>query len=648
MNENLNPQQLKAATHPGGPLLIVAGAGSGKTKTLTSRIAHLIAAGVHPSRILAITFTNKAAKEMLRRVESIMGNVGRAEKSEDFYSTFNISHSTSQRPFIGTFHSWGARFLQEEGYLLGRKSHFSIFDDDDTLRLLKEICKVMDLDKERYNPLMFRSRISAIKNELRDASELKETGDHVDELVATVFDRYESALLKNNAFDFDDLLEKVVRIFTRFPEVLEKHRARYDHILVDEYQDVNTSQYRLVNLLAAKHKNLSVVGDDAQSIYKFRGSDFRNFLRFDRDWPEVTIIKLEENYRSTGNILAAATQIIKNNKQQRPKTLWTKKGNGELIKITGLGSADDEAYYIISQIVKIFDDPKKDPQIAILYRTNAQSRPIEQALLQNSIPYHIYGGLKFYERMEVKDILCALQYATNPQNNVAAERLRKNFSKKESTFLLAQLPRLAGELKIIELINFFLENTKYLEYLDANYKNSRERVENVNELIAFAGTFNHLGLPAFLEQVSLVSSLDMPNGKVEVATSDPATRQSRNGAGKRQATRKTSGGVVNLMTVHAAKGLEFNQVFLAGCNEGLLPHERSLFNEGELEEERRLMYVATTRPRQELQISFFDTPSRFLYEIPEELTIFKNHATPSYRNTKGLGSFEDEDYISYD
>ena len=613
---DLNPEQHAAATHESGPLLIVAGAGSGKTKTLSSRIAHLIHSGIPSDRILAITFTNKAAKEMRERAAKF------------------LSYSPDLKPsFIGTFHSWGVKFLKEEGRALGRREYFSIFDDDDTLRVIKEICKSLDLDKEQYNPLMFRSRISAIKNELRNASDFLETGAHMDDIIYKIFECYEAALTKNNAFDFDDLVEKPVRIFMKFPEVLAKHQNRYDHILVDEYQDVNTSQYQLVKFLAKKHQNLSVVGDDAQSIYKFRGSDFRNFLRYDSDWPEAKVIKLEENYRSTGNILAAATGIIKNNKMQRPKVLWTKKHTGEPITITGVPGADDEAYYIISQISQIFVKDKK-AEIAILYRTNAQSRPIEQSLLQNAIPYNIYGGLKFYERMEVKDVLCALQYAANSENALVAQRIRKNFGKKEGDFLLLHMPRLGREKKIVELIDFFLENTKYLEYLEKNYKNYLERIENINELIAFAGTFNDAGLPAFLEQVSLVSSLDAPNGGTQ--TED----ESRQTGGRRQNT-----SIVNLMTVHSAKGLEFNYVFLAGCNEGLMPHERSYGRSDEIEEERRLMYVATTRAREKLFITFYNTPSRFLYEIPSEITVFKNNSiTPRER----LSSFEDEDFISYD
>ncbi len=986
-NPNLNPQQHAAATHKDGPLLIIAGAGSGKTKTLTSRIAYLLESGIKPSEILAITFTNKAAEEMKKRIESLLApTTSPARHARPGVAGGNLQPTTSL--FIGTFHSWGARLLRHESGLLGRTVNFSIFDDDDSLRVLKEIVKEMDLDKDQYTPSGFRYKISSIKNELLNAETMEVGKNFYDELAVKVYKKYEEALQKNNAFDFDDLITKVVYLFEKHPEVLRKYQEKYKHILVDEYQDVNTSQYRLIKLLAQSHKNLSVVGDDAQcvlpetqittsagskeikkirkgemvlgasgsgevceskvekvhkmkyngpiikittvsgrvlrltpnhliftklrlvdgiyfvylmyrkdkgfrigiakgarwgprgkdqiglivrnnqekadkvwilkvcdgkedaeyyeyyyafnygiptvvfdtnnrsmkltqkhvdqifsnintkeraiklmakellyfsyphwipqgtirhssrrlrsrltlfddprksalhpwgmsrisintkdpalkeeieklgfktrkgkredwrfelvrlnygeleevagkfetieteveivrsacltknkrlffqpasharptmaiavktgrdtieediiknveteeyrgtvydldiknihnyiandlvvhnSIYAFRGSDFRIFLNFDRDWPGAKVIKLEENYRSTANIITAASQVIKHNTLQKPKTLWTKKENGELIKIDGFSEPDDEAYFIIGKITEIFNNPNTDPQIAILYRTNAQSRSIEQALLQNGIPYRIYGGLKFYDRMEIKDIISSLVYANNPQNSVAAERIRKNFNKKEAEHLLRELPRLADSLKLVELINFFLENTKYIEYLDKNFKNGNERVDNVNELIAFAGTFNHLGLAAFLEQVSLVSSLDTPNGKI------PPTNM-------------RSGGVVTLMTVHASKGLEFNQVFVVGVNEGLLPHERSISKSDDLEEERRLMYVAMTRAKINLHLTYFDIPSRFLYEIPQELTVFKNH-TMSHRS---LTSFEDEDYIEYD
>lgn len=605
---DFNDAQKRAVFHKNGPLLIIAGAGSGKTKTLTGRIAHLISDGVPPHKILAITFTNKAAEEMKKRVENL------------------LSGKASGSPFLGTFHSWGARVLKSEAAHLGRNANFSIFDNDDSRKLIKDILKVKNIDKEKYSPQAFEAKIGKIKNEGLDPAELKSSNNPLEILAHDVYYAYEDALRRNNAFDFDDLICKVVLLFEKNSEICQKYQSRYSHILVDEYQDVNTMQYRLVKILAASHGNLAVVGDDAQSIYAFRGSDFRNFLNFDKDWPEATVIKLEENYRSSGHIVTAASELIKNNSLQKPKSLWTEKANGELVQIHGFGNEDDEAYFIIGKIMELFQNPNADPEVAILYRTNAQSRALEQALIQNGIPYRVYGGLKFYDRMEIKDLLACLQYASNPSNAMAADRIRKNFNKKETESLLLRLPGMARESNpLIDLINFILETTNYIEYLEKNYKNARERVENVNEFIAFAGTFNHLGLASFLEQVSLVSSMETPNGKLNL--------------------KRISATPVTLMTVHASKGLEFNQIFVAGCNEGLLPHERSLFSDDELEEERRLMYVAMTRARHLLTLCFHGTPSRFLYEIPAELTFYKDHS--SARKSK-LSSFEEEDYIEYD
>lgn len=484
----------------------------------------------------------------------------------------------------------------------------------------------MDVDPKEYPAALFRRRISTIKNELADIADLAGSGNPKDKLTARVYVAYEAALAANNAFDFDDLIEKIVQLFRRKPDVLAHYQNYYHHIFIDEYQDVNTSQYRLVRLLVGSRGNISVVGDDAQSIYAFRGSDFRNFLNFDKDWPNAKIIFLDENYRSTGNIIAAASALIKNNAVQKPKALWTAHDNGGKITITGLQNADKEAGYISLRIQELIHSPNVDPEIVILYRTNAQSRPIEYSLLQHGIPYRIYGSLRFYDRMEIKDIISTLQYAANPAHSPAAERIKKNFNKKEGLQLLAELPRLGVEAKIIEIIDFVVTTTRYIDYLKT-CDNGLERIENLNELISFAGTYNHLGIHVFLEQVALASAIDSPNGH---APKDSATLQR---------------GVVNLMTIHAAKGLEFNQVFVAGCNEGLLPHERSLFSEDELSEERRLMYVAMTRARTQLTLTFFGAASRFLYEIPCELTDFRDD---SMKQRKSFGSFEDEDYIEYD
>jgi DNA helicase-2/ATP-dependent DNA helicase PcrA len=627
MSQELNQPQERAVKHSSGPLLIVAGAGSGKTRTLTYRIAHLIKSGIRPERILAITFTNKAANEMKERVQKLLAGFHYPLLTTHYSlptTHYPLPTTHYPLPFLGTFHSWGARFLRREAARLGRTADFSIFDNDDSRRLIKEICKFKDIPKDKYNPAVFETKISKIKNELLDPADLRLEMSPLSRLSADVCEAYESALKRNNAFDFDDLIAKPALLLLHDQALLENYRRKYDHILVDEYQDTNPAQYRLIKLLAGVHKNLSVVGDDAQSIYGFRFSDFRNFLNFDKDWPDATVVTLEENYRSTGNIIAAASALISHNTLQKPKSLWTQNENGRKIHIFGFGAEDDEAYFVVARVMELFRSPNADPEVAILYRTNAQSRALEHALMQNGIPYRIYGGLRFYDRMEIKDMLSAFQLAANPSNELAAERLRKNFNKKEAVVLLEELPRLGREGKIVDIINFFLETTDYINYLSKE-KNGDERIENVNELIAFAGTFNHLGLPAFLEQVSLVASVDLPNGRPD--------------------SRGIASTVVTLLTAHAAKGLEFNQVFVAGCSEGLLPHERSLGKDEDLEEERRLMYVAMTRARRELTLTFYGTPSRFLYEIPAELTEYKDFSS---NRRKSLTSFEDEDFIEYD
>ncbi|MDP3901766.1 MAG: UvrD-helicase domain-containing protein [bacterium] len=579
-NQNLNKKQLEAVNHGDGPILIAAGAGSGKTKTLTSRLLRLVQNGAPPESIIAITFTNKAAKEMADRMAG-------------------YKLPPYQHPFIGTFHSLGVRILKQESKFLKRTPAFTIFDDDDSLSLIRKIMKAADVDKEQYSPVKMRGKISSVKNELLDPKE------HLDKIALRTFEDYEISLTKNNAFDFDDLIEKVVTLFEANLEILKKYQQKFRYILVDEYQDVNTSQYQLIRLLAAEHQNLSVVGDDAQSIYRFRGSDFRNFLNFESDWPKAKIVKLEQNYRSSNNIITAASALIQNNKMQKPKELWTENPEGSLIKVIRTADGDQEADYVAEQIGNIYDNSNKDSinqAIAILYRTNAQSRSIEQALISADIPYKIFGGLKFYERKEIKDIVAALRLASNPKDNLSAERLSKTFTKAIAADLLKELPRLGQELNILELINFFLHNTDYFEYLAKHFKNPQERIENINELIAFAAEFKNL--PEFLERVSLLQSADQPKG-------------SPTGAYRNLPP-------VNLMTIHLAKGLEFDRVFVIGCNEGLLPHQMSYGAMEEIEEERRLMYVAMTRAKEDLSLSFFSTPSRFVYELPPELTDFVN------------------------
>lgn len=553
----LNPRQLEAVAHGPGPLLIVAGAGSGKTRTLTQRLAHLIASGIPPARIVAITFTNKAADEMRSRIPSL------------------TSHLAS--PFIGTFHSFGARILRKEAKLLGRTSSFVIFDADDSLKVIKRVLNNLNLP-QRYSFPRARYEISKIKNNLLDI-------DDLDDWLKQVFDEYEAELKRQNAFDFDDLIEKVVRLFREEPKIRQKHQSRFDYILIDEYQDINLAQYALVKILSEGHRNLNVVGDDQQSIYGFRWSDFTNFLHFERDWPEAKIVELGENYRSTKNIVKGAAAVIDNNKFQRPKDLWTENDVGDPIKVVGAEDAEEEAEVVTGDILK-----KSFKDCAILYRTNAQSRALEQALSFNSIPYEVFGGLKFYERKEIKDLVAGLRYALNPRDEISRERLEKTFRKAAARELVERLPTLSEKLSLLELIGFFLKTTSYFELLQSKFENAEDRIENVTELVNFASTFKSLS--DFLERISLLQPTDSLT-KAEAR--------------------------VKLMTIHLAKGLEFDGVYVVGVNEGLLPHQRSFYSEAELEEERRLMYVAMTRARQNLALSFYNLASRFLYEIPPEL-----------------------------
>ena len=565
---DLNPNQLEAASYAGGPLLITAGAGSGKTKTLTSRLLYLLSEGVPGNQIVAITFTNKAAEEMKRRANSVIP----ADKKEDGL------------PFIGTFHSFGARIMRKEAKNFGRTGAFSIFDENDAVKLVKKILKDGDFDKVRYPFGLVRKSISRAKDEL--------SGELGDDRLEFIYARYEAELKRQNAFDFDDLIEKPARLFESFPEALSDYQNRFRYFLVDEYQDINTAQYRLVKLLSDKERNLSVVGDDHQSIYSFRSADFRNFLNFERDFPDAKVVVLDQNYRSTKNIVSASSAVISNNKNQRPKTLWTENETGDPIKIYDFDSPESEAEWDAENI-------RSDGNSAVLYRTNAQSRPIEQALVFNGIPYFVYGGLKFYDRKEIKDIVSALRYAVNPSDEVSKERLLKEFKKTKVKPVLNALPEMAESLSPVEFIGYLLKETDYFTTLRSD-KNYEERMENIGELISFAESFKSVA--ELVERVSLLESTDQP-------------RQNGSNAGAVP---------VRLMTIHMAKGLEFDNVFLVGASESILPHERSIFKEDDLEEERRLMYVAMTRAKKKLFISFFRNASRFLYEIPPELVVFDN------------------------
>lgn len=589
--ENLSNAQRTAVEYGPGPMLITAGAGSGKTRTLTHRLIHLIETGIAPDTIVAITFTNKAAGEIKHRLRPTLEELHIPE---------------DKMPFLGTFHSYGARILRREARAFGRTERFVIFDADDSLQVIK---KVIDAANVRFSSphakrslaLKLQKEFSRIKNELNYSDSLpKDTKE--------LFQAYEELLRSQNAFDFDDLIEKPVRLFERHPEALARYQENARYILVDEYQDINTSQYALVKLLSKRHRNLNVVGDDQQSIYRFRGSDFRNFLNFERDWPDAKIIELGENYRSTGNIVRAAASVIDHNTIQRQKKLWTENEEGGSIQIIGADSAEEEAVRITHAILSLKSEDLHD--IAVLYRTNAQSRALEQAFNLNTVSYEIFGGLRFYDRKEIRDIVAAVRYSFNPLDTISLERLDKSFRKATYRRLAEELPAHGAKLSPLELIGYILKTTDYETMLKSKFQNAEERMENVRELISFAGSFETTD--AFLERILLLQSNDRPE--------------------------KTSGArPIKMMTVHLAKGLEFDNIFLVGVNEGTMPHHRSLYLKDELEEERRLMYVAMTRARKALTISFYGTASRFLNEIPPELIEFTG---PSHRL---IGDIYDDD-----
>lgn len=570
----LNPEQQKAAIATArSPLLIVAGAGTGKTKTLTSRVAHFLATGGGKEKICAITFTNKAAREM----ESRIGRVGPGH-------------------FIGTFHALGARMLRKHATLLGRTPDFIIFDENDSFALVKRILKTMGAKKE--SPALIRNRISERKNSAVAKTDVKKE----DEVFEAVFLAYEQALRDANAFDFDDLLHKIVLIFSESAELREKYQKYFSHVLVDEYQDVNPIQYSLVKILAGGGASLSVVGDAEQTIYGWRGSDIGIFLRFPDEWRDANMVTLVQNYRSTGNILRAAGGVIANNeydtKVERAVNLWTENQEGDLVTMYEAYDEDSEAEWIGNHIAM-----EPDTETAVLYRTNAQSRALEQALLRRRIPYRVYGGLKFYERREIKDIIAGVRWALNPKDELSQERLEKAFSQKTFRALATAFKDIESASKPLNLIEIFLSASDYLGYMERTMTNPRERTENIEELLRFAAEFEETS--KFLEEVTLLQAAD-DLGK-------DRGRAARNENVK-----------VNLLTIHLAKGLEFDRVFVAGCAEGLIPHARSIGSKDQVQEERRLMYVAMTRARKELLLSFYGIPSRFLGEIPQDVVRFES------------------------
>ena len=630
----LNKEQQQAVQHTEGPLLILAGAGSGKTKVLTVRIAYLLAQGVNPYEILAITFTNKAAKEMKSRVEGLVGDV-------------------ANRIWLSTFHSFCAKFLRFEiDNFLGYNSNFTIYDTSDSQAVIKGALKALNLDDKYYPVGAMIAAISDAKNKLLFASDFrKQARDFYQQKVADVYEYYERELRKNNALDFDDLLLVAVKLLQSNATVLDKYSHRFRYVMIDEYQDTNHAQYLLAKLLASHWKNIAVVGDADQSIYAWRGADIQNILDFEKDYPNCTSIKLEQNYRSTKIILDAANAVIDNNEGRPEKNLWTDKIEGAKIQHFTAQSEHEEAAFIGDTIAKkhdIHDVPYGD--MAILYRTNAQSRVLEEALIKRALPYTMVGGTKFYDRKEIKDVLAYLRVLYNPFDDLSLLRIinvpkrsigattvakLQDYAREKGTSLFMTLTQLhlidsiKGKTKekleefgiliftlvsemedktVLDILESILDRTGYLAQLEESTDpQDQARAENIGELLSVAKDFQDTNpsgtVEDFLEQVALVNDVD--SFEQEEAK-------------------------VTLMTLHAAKGLEFPIVFLCGLEEGLFPHSRTLMNPEEIEEERRLAYVGITRAEKELYISNATTrtvfgrtssylPSRFIDEIPEEL-----------------------------
>jgi DNA helicase-2/ATP-dependent DNA helicase PcrA len=628
----LNKEQREAVTTIDGPVLIIAGAGSGKTSALTHRIAYFIEQKISPGNILALTFTNKAAGEMKSRIGNLLG-----EKAEKTYG----SQITKSGGFIGTFHSFASKILRNEITRIGRSTNFVIYDEKDTLSTIKDIMAELAIDLNQFRAGGIAAAISSQKNELKDAKTYNNSAkEFYEKLTGKVFERYEEVLKKSNALDFDDLLLLAVRIFKEHPNALEKYQNQFKYILVDEYQDTNHAQYTLLNILAKKYKNLCVVGDDWQSIYAFRGADFTNILKFEKDYPEAKIVFLEENYRSSQNILDSAHSIIEKNIYKTEKNLWTKRGKGDRVRIIETGSESEEGYFITEEINDILRERKIASDLndfAILYRTNAQSRAIEEAIIQEGWPYKMIGALKFYDRREVKDIISYLRFIQNEKDLLSLKRIintpprgigkaswnkissADNFSKiynpKISAFLelISEFKNVLPEKKTSDLIKYIIEKINYKEYTLDGTDEGEARWENIQELITVASKFDNFtpqeGLFGFLEEIALAS-----------ATDDISNER----------------GELNLMTLHSAKGLEFSVVFIAGMEEGLIPHSKSLLNPAQMEEERRLCYVGLTRAKERSYMIFArrrnlygknqpSLPSRFLGNIPAHLVEFKKY-----------------------
>ena len=610
--------------HFEGPALTVAGPGSGKTRVLTHRIAYLVSErGVAPHNILAVTFTNKAANEMKVRVEKLLNSVETGHAPSLHGDAINRVSTKTSSPTLGTFHSVCARIMRQSGKHIGTESNFVIFDSDDSRSLITQITKELNLDPKRSTPSAVASAISSSKSELVPPIDyLKFANTPFQEKVAKIYPLYQKKLRDQNALDFDDLINEVIRLFKEVPAVLDQYHERWQFILVDEYQDTNHAQYTLSKLLADKYKNIFAVGDMSQAIYSFRGADFRNIMNFEKDYPDCKIYYLEQNYRSTPQILKAATHLIVNNNTHIPLELRAANDvEGEPLRIYEAIDEEDEADFVIRgvQSTWLADSPS---ETAILYRTNAQSRALEEALVKSGIPYRLVGGTRFYERSEIKDVLAYLRLVLNPLDTVAEERAIKIGKRRFDSFksyLSALDP--VSPLSPLELIDEVLKVSKYLEKLEAAGEGENlYRIENVKELRTVAARFENLA--DFLENVALMESETTNKG---AAFHTPLFVETGHATSLQEEHKP-----VTLMTLHASKGLEFDNVFLTGMEEGLFPHSRSLNSRDELEEERRLCYVGITRAKKSLTFThtvsrfYFGArnssiPSRFLSEIPEYL-----------------------------
>lgn len=584
--DDLNPQQQEAVKATEGPVLILAGAGSGKTRVLTYRVAYLIAEKkIPPENILCLTFTNKASGEMIERIKKLVG-------------------SLPTQPMMGTFHSFCAKILRRDGRIIGLASHFAIYDEGDALDAVKEAMTNLNIPLQKTSPSSVRATISGAKNELISALEYPQYARGLfQETVAKIYIEYQKILNKNHALDFDDLLLMVIKLFQTSPATLTRYQIKFHYSLIDEYQDTNAAQYLISKYLANRHKNICVVGDMSQSIYRFRGADYRNMLNFQKDYPNAKVFNLEQNYRSTQTILDAATAVISKNRSHPILKLWTQKSGGEKIQVVEVRNEIEEALFILSQI-----DSAHLLDYVVLYRTNAQSRALEEQFLKSGIPYRLVGGISFYQRKEIKDVISYLRLLQNPQDSVSLKRAEK-IGKARLTKVLEFAQNNTGSLTTLELLDKILQITGYLDYLDDKTEEGLGRIENVKELRSVAEEFP--SLPEFLENVALMEAGDNP---------------------RHRKTNAEQSNVVTLMTLHNAKGLEFPVVFIVGMEEGLFPHSRSLLDPNELEEERRLCYVGITRAKEKLYLTytrqrlFFGTKSnnlvsRFLADIPENLII---------------------------